>query len=188
MSEPNPSVALLGNDGESRSLHMERFSLSPSSNIRKLRLQVLPRGGINPAALERLLGNTLPQSPQEKISSMPTAYWLGPNDWLLLDPAQEIDRIASALRESANGATSCVTDVTDAWSTIDMAGEDAPARLAEGCSVDLHNCAFPSGRYALTRLQHLSIIIHRLDDTPRFRILVDRSVAQFLRDWLEDER
>ena len=74
--------------------------------------------------------------------------------------------------------------MTDAWSIIDISGEDAAAGLAEGCSVDLHDSAFPSGRYALTRLQHLPVIIHRLDDTPRFRILVDRSVAQFLRDWL----
>ena len=184
MSELNPSFALQGDDGLSWSLQTERLILHAVDDIRKLRLQVLPRGGINPAPLERLLGNTLPQCPQEKVSNMPTAYWLGPNDWLLLDPAQEIDRIASALRESANGATSCVTDVTDAWSIIDISGGDAPARLAEGCSVDLHNSAFPSGRYALTRLQHLSVIIHRLDDTPRFRILVDRSVVQFLRDWL----
>ena len=184
MSELNPSFALQGDDGLSWSLQTERLSLHAVDDIRKLRLQVLPRGGINPAPLERLLGITLPQSPQEKVSNMPTAYWLGPNDWLLLDPAQEIDRIASALRESANGATSCVTDVTDAWSIIDISGEDAPARLAQGCSVDLHNSAFPSGRYALTRLQHLSVIIHRLDDTLRFRVLVDRCVARFLWDWL----
>ena len=150
----------------------------------KLRLQVRPRAGINPAPLETLLGSTLPQSPQEKVNNEPTAYWLAPNDWLLVNPAPDIDSVSSALRDSAGGATAVVTDMTDAWSIIDISGEDAVAGLSEGCSVDLHDSAFPSGRYALTRLQHLPVIIHRLDDTPRFRILVDRSVAQFLRDWL----
>ena len=82
MSELNPSFALQGDDGLSWSLQTERLSLHAVDDIRKLRLQVLPRGGINPAPLERLLGNTLPQSPQEKVSNMPTAYWLGPNDWV----------------------------------------------------------------------------------------------------------
>ena len=89
-----------------------------------------------------------------------------------------------ALRDAVDGATAVVTDMSDAWSIIDISGEDAVARLAQGCSVDLHDSVFPAGRYALTRLQHLSVILHRLDDTPRFRILVDRSVAQFLWDWL----
>ena len=154
---------------------------------RKLRLQVRPRAGINPAPLEKLLGSTLPHSPQERVNNEPTAYWLAPNDWLLVNPAADIDSVSSALRDSAGAATAVVTDMTDAWSIIDISGEDAVARLAEGCSVDFHDNAFPSSRYALTRLQHLPVIIHRLDDTPRFRILVDRSVAQFLRDWLGDE-
>ena len=184
MSELSPSFALQESDGKAMLLQAEHLKLQAINNIRKLRLQARPDPAINPAPLESLLGNILPQSPQEKVSNMPTAYWLGPNDWLLLDPVQEIDRIASALRESTNGATSCVTDVTDAWSIIDMSGEDAPARLAQGCSVDLDDNELPSGRYVLTRLQHLSIIIHRLDNKPRFRVLVDRSVARFLWDWL----
>ena len=151
---------------------------------RKLRLQVRPCARINPALIESPLGITLPQGPQEKVNNEPTAYWLAPNDWLLVNPAPDIDSVSSALRDSAGGATAVVTDMTDAWSIIDISGEDAVARLVEGCSVDFHDEVFPSGRYALTRLQHLSVIIHRLDDTPRFRILVDRSVAQFLRDWL----
>ena len=151
---------------------------------RKLRLQVRPGAGINPAAIESLLGIPLPEGPQEKVNDEPTAYWLGPNDWLLVNPAPDIDSVSSALRDSAGGATAIVTDMTDAWSIIDISGKDAAAGLVEGCSIDLHDSSFPSGCYALTRLQHLPVIIHRLDDTPRFRILVDRSVAQFLQDWL----
>ncbi|MDE0284498.1 MAG: hypothetical protein OXN26_08130 [Gammaproteobacteria bacterium] len=154
---------------------------------RKLRLQVRPRAGVDKNRLEKLLGTILPAGPQEKTKNEASAYWLAPNDWLLVNPAADIDSVASALRDSAGGATAVVTDMTDAWSIIDISGEDAVARLAEGCSVDLHDNVFPSGRYALTRLQHLPVILHRLDDTPRFRILVDRSVAQFLRDWLGDE-
>ena len=183
MPELHPSFALQGNDGQSWSLQTERLSLHAVDNLRKLRLQVRPRAEVDKSRLESLLGTVLPESPQEKVNNEATVYWLGPNDWLLVNPAQDAGSIADALWEAANGATCALTDVSDAWSIIDISGDDAQSRLAEGCSVDLDDNEFPVGRYALTRLQHLSVIIHRLDDTPRFRILVDRSVAQFLRDW-----
>ena len=211
MPELHPTFALQGNDGQLWSLQTERLSLHAVDNIRKLRLQVRPRAEVDKSRLESLLGTVLPdksarsgfgrsknarrvcaregahQSPQEKVNNEAAAYWLGPNDWLLVNPGPDTDNIAHALREAANGATYALTDVSDAWSIIDISGDDAQSRLAEGCSVDLDDDEFPVGRYALTRLQHLSVIIHRLDDTPRYRILVDRSVAQFLRDWLGDE-
>lgn len=215
MSEAAPSDTLQGNDGRTVSLQTQRLSLHAVDDIRKLRLQLRPRAGTNPAPIEDLpgiRGITLPdksarngfgrsqdarrvyaregahQKPQEKANNEPTVYWLGPNDWLLVNPTTDADGLKFALRDAAKGYLSVVTDVTDAWSIIEISGEDAPTRLAEGCSVDFHDELFPSGHCALTRLQHLSVIIHRLDDTPRFRILVDRSVAQFLRHWLEDER
>ena len=184
MPEQIPSFALQGDNGASWSLQTEQLGLNAVDNIRKLRLQVRPRAEVDKGRLEKLLGTVLPESPQEKVNNEATAYWLGPNDWLLLDPAQEIDRIAGALREASGSATAVVTYMTDAWSIIEISGEGALSRLAEGCSVDFHDSELPAGHYVLTRLQHLSVIIHRLDDTPRFRILVDRSVAQYLRDWL----
>lgn len=184
MLDWRPSFALQEKDGKSLLSETGRLRLEAVNGIRKLRLQVRPRAEVDKSRLERLLGTILPGGPQENINNDAPAYWLAPNDWLLVNPAPDIDSISSALRDSAGGATVVITDMTDAWSIIDISGEDAVARLAEGCSVDLHNSAFPAGCYALTRLQHLSVIIHRLDDTRRFRILVDRSVAQFLRDWL----
>ena len=188
MFDINPSFALQGSDGQSWLLQTERLVLQAVNNIRKLRLQTRPGAELNTTSLERLTGTVLPAGPQEMVDSELSAYWLAPNDWLLVNPASDIDSIDSALQDSSNEITYAVTDVTDAWSIIDISGEDAPARLAEGCSVDFHDSVFPTGRYALTRLQHLSVIIHRLDDPPRFRILVDRSLARFLRDWLGNER
>ena len=184
MFDINPSFALQGSNGQSWLLQTERLVLQAVDNIRKLRLQTRPGAELNTTPLERLTGTVLPPGPQEMVDSEFSAYWLAPNDWLLVNPASDIDSIDSALQDSSNKVTYVVTDVTDAWSIIDISGEDAVARLAEGCSVDLDGNAFPSGRYALTRLQHLSVIIHRMDDTPRFRVLVDRSMARFLRDWL----
>ena len=183
MFDINTSFALQGNDGQLWLLQTERLKLQAVNDIRKLRLQARPGAELNTTSLERLTGILLPAGPQEKVDNELSAYWLAPNDWLLVNPASDIDSIKTALQDSSNEVTFVVTDLTDAYSIIDISGEDAVARLAEGCSVDLDGKAFPSGRYVLTRLQHLSVIIHRLDDTPRFRILVDRCVARFLWDW-----
>lgn len=185
MPDLDPSFALQGPGGRAWSLQTDRLRLQAVNDVCKLRLQVNPHADVNPAPLEGLIGITLPANPQEKANDEHPAFWLAPNDWLLVNPATGIGGIETALRESANGAASCVTDVSDAYSIVDISGEDAAAKLAEGCSVDLDHRVFPSGRYALTRLQRLPVIIHRLDDTPRFRVLVDRSTARYLRDWFQ---
>lgn len=187
MPDLKPSFALQGTDGRSWLFETERLKLQAVNDVRKLRLQVKPHAELDPTPLEALIGITLPANPREKADEEHPAFWLAPNDWLLVNPVTAIDNIDIALKEAANGATSCVTDVSDAYSIIDISGEDAAPKLAEGCSVDLDDKVFPSGRYVLTRLQHLSVIIHRLDGAGKFRVLVDRSMARFLRDWLGDD-
>ena len=184
MFDGSPCYALQGSDGQAMLLQTEQLMLQAVNDVRKLRVQARPGAGINPARFENLTDIVLPAGPQEKTGQDRSIYWLAPNDWLLLNPAADADSIKSALRDSANGVTTTVTDVTAAWSIIDISGEGAVAKLAEGCSVDFLDEVFPPGRYALTRLQHLPVIIHPQDDTPRFRILVDRSVAHYLWDWL----
>ena len=184
MSEHGPGQALQDNAGQALLLETQQFSMQARNAVRKLRLQARPDATLRAGALESLLGCALPQGPLEQVGVAPTAYWLAPNDWLLLSPAADTDAFSIALREASGGATTVVTEQTDAWNVIDLSGDQAPARLAQGCALDLHPGAFPSGRYALTRLQHLAVILHRLDDAPRFRILVERSVARFLWDWL----
>ena len=184
MFDACPCFALQGDDGQSWPLHSEQLVLQAVNDVRKLRLQARPGAEVNPVPLESLIGGVLPSDPLDTTEQESSIYWLAPNDWLLLNPKTDIGNIRNALQASSNGTTSLVTDVTDAYAIIDISGRDAAAKLAEGCSVDLDDKVFPSGRYVLTRLQHLSVIIHRLDNTPRFRVLADRSVVRFLRDWL----
>lgn len=184
MFDAAPCHALQESDGRALRWQTERLLLQAVNGIPKLRLQTRPGAQVNPAPLETLAGIVLPAGPQEKAAAGSAVYWLAPNDWLLLEPATDAGSIGNALQQADAGAASVITDVTDAWSIIDMSGEDAAAKLAEGCSVDLDGRLFVSGSYALTRLQRLSVIIHRLDDPPRFRILTDRSTARFLWDWL----
>ena len=164
--------------------HNEHFTLQAVAGIPKLRLQVRPGAKLNPEPLQRLLGSALPDNPQEQTSLENACYWLSPNDWLLLNPTADPDSIKTALQDACAHVTCAVTDVSDAWSVIDLSGAAVAAKLAQGCALDFDARAFLPGHYALTRLQHLAVIIHRLDAATQFRLLTDRSVARYLQDWL----
>ena len=150
MSEPKPSFALLGNDGKSRLSETGRLRLEAVNGIHKLRLQVSPRAGINPVPLEGLPGITLPAGPQEKVDTEFSAYWLAPDDWLLVNPAADADSIKIALRDAVGGATAVVTDMTDAWSIIDISGDGCRSKTGcKGVRSTSMTAYFPTGRYAI---------------------------------------
>ena len=169
-------------------LQTENLTLQVRDGIPKLRLQVRPGASLKQAPLKRLFGTTLPDNPQENTDSEQAIYWLSPNDWLLLNPPADPDSIKTTLQNASSNATCAVTDVSDAWSIIDLSGAAAPATLAQGCSVDFHDSAFPPGHYTLTRLHHHPTIIHRYQGSDHYMylILLDNSSIHDLISALED--
>ena len=77
------------------------------------------------------------------------------------------------------------TDLSDALVTIALEGPDAGAVLARGCGLDLRAGSFGAQACARTRLAQLPVLIRR-PAASRFELVVDRSAAQYLQDWLVD--
>ena len=184
MCEWTPAYSLQTDEGGPLAHSRGDFTLRAVNGMRKVRVQALPGSEVDAAVLADAVRARCPESPQEPVTALKTAYWLSPNDWLVLDTDEEEGRLEAALRSIARGNEWAVTDVSDAFSIIELTGTGASASLREGCSVDLDVHIFPPGRYALTRLQTLPVVLHRLDAAHRFRVLVDRSYAGFLWDWL----
>lgn len=184
MCEWTPVYSLQADAGVPLAHSGDDFTLRAINGLRKVRIQASPSAVVDVVVLAGALGASFPESPQEPVATLKTAYWQAPNDWLILDSDEEEGSLEVALRSIARGNEWVVTDVSDAVSVIELAGNGASARLREGCSVDLDVRAFPPGRYALTRLQNLPVTLHRVDGAHRFRLLVDRSYARFLWDWL----
>jgi sarcosine oxidase subunit gamma len=103
-----------------------------------------------------------------------TVLWLGPDEWLVLGAI-----------EADFPAAGAAVDVSAARTAFELAGDDAPEVLAQGCSVDLDPAVFTPGRCAQTLLARAQVILHRPDETT-FRILVRPSFADYLRAWLRD--
>ena len=108
--------------------------------------------------------------------------WLGPDQWLILLRAAD----AAALARALAGHAASVVDVSDLRAVFELAGPRARDALRKGCAIDLHPRVFGPGDCALTALARVRVALCQLDDRPAYRILIERSYAVYLWDWLVD--
>jgi sarcosine oxidase subunit gamma len=154
------------------------------------RLQVNLRGDAGDAALTTALHSVTGLRLPGEANSFTTAgelacLWLGPNEWLILGPGGGEIEITGRLRGALGHAHAAVTDVSEARTTIVVAGPRARELLAKGVSVDLHPRVFGPGQCAQTGLAGANIILRQTDDRPSYEILVLDSFAEHLWQWLE---
>ncbi|HMO08622.1 MAG TPA: sarcosine oxidase subunit gamma [Paracoccaceae bacterium] len=69
-----------------------------------------------------------------------------------------------------------VTDQSDGWVCLSLAGDGSVAVLARLVPLDLRDAAFPPGRAARSALNHLPLILWREPDG--FRLMTFRSMAR----------
>jgi sarcosine oxidase subunit gamma len=137
------------------------------------------------AAAELVIGPPLPLRPSTVTAGNGRwVLWLGPDEWLVV--GADGDSIEAPLRAALAGSTASVVDVSAARTCFEVAGSNAREVLASGCSIDLHPRVFGPGRCVQTLLARVPVILHQLDDDPRFRIMVRPSFAEWLAAWFED--
>ncbi|MCB2129203.1 MAG: sarcosine oxidase subunit gamma [Rhodobacteraceae bacterium] len=71
-----------------------------------------------------------------------------------------------------------ITDQSDGWARLRLAGSGAETVLARLVALDLRPGAFPEGSVARTGLGHMMMILRR-DGADAFEIMVFRSMAAF---------
>lgn len=117
--------------------------------------------------------------------------WLGPDEWLIVvggggeEPESDASAFCARLDAAFRGHFVTVTDVSDAWCVLRLAGPAATEVLAKGCGLDIHARALPPGKVARSLLAKADVILHRLKPDA-FEIYVARSYADYLWRWLED--
>ena len=139
----------------------------------------------------RVLDLLLPTEPNTAATkNRVTALWLGPDQWLLVCPADDSTLFIGSLQEALADSPCAITDVSDGRTALWLEGPSAREVLAKGCPLDLHPRAFPPGSCAQTLLGKADVLLHlRADDPspgPSFDLYVGRSFAHYLWAWLED--
>ncbi|WP_019806748.1 sarcosine oxidase subunit gamma [Saccharomonospora halophila] len=134
------------------------------------------------------LGVLPPHQPGEvAVAGELAVLWLGPDEWLVLAPEGESERLQDVLRTAIGDEFGSVTDVSGKRTVLEISGPDTRDLLAKGCAVDLHPRAFGRDRCASTMLARAQVVLVCRDvDTPVFRVLVRSSFARYLADWLTD--
>ena len=128
---------------------------------------------------------TLPTEPGSwKAGFGASAYWLGPDEWLLVVVDGEQPRVEQQLREATSGRLS-VVDVSGGFIHVNLAGDDAGKLLQKSSPYDFHPRNFPPGRCVQTAFAQAGALIAAAEDGS-FDMVFRRSYADYLVDWIND--
>ena len=120
-------------------------------------------------ALHAAHGLAVPGPGQTTESDDAEAIWFGRALVLLAGPAPDASLAAHA----------ALTDQSDAWAVVELAGDDAAAVLARLTPLDLRASRFPVGATARSELAHMAASVTRTGEQA-FRVMVFRAFAQTL--------
>jgi sarcosine oxidase, subunit gamma len=160
--------------------------------LTQLDIRLDPADILARTAIESVVG-PLPLEPNSVHGGAEAAVlWLGPDEWLIVGPADETAAAAlerqlrTELAAAPDAGPVAILDVSANRTTLELDHADARAVLAGGCSIDLHPRAFGPGRCAQTLVARAQVILWQLDDRPTYRLLVRPSFAAYLAAWLTD--
>ena len=162
-----------------RSLKLERLTNVGYLNI---------RGDANDSAFVELVGEScgvqLPTAANAVNGDDSRIYWLGPDEWLLMGGVDSIDAIAETLSQKTADLHVAVNKLHGGQIAYRLAGESARQLLAKGCTLDLHPSVFGVGSCAQTALAKAAVLISPLATGQGYEIIVRRSFADYLWQWL----
>jgi sarcosine oxidase, subunit gamma len=151
-------------------------------------------------AVRAATGHALPARRRIAGSLGDGAGWMAPDELLLHVPYAEAPDRTAALEAALAAHHHLAACVSDARAGFRLAGPSAREVLASGAPVDLHPAAFGPGDLRRTRLGQVAAAFWMPDPNPDpqpgtrpdgpgdgtevFELVVFRSVAGFVHDWL----
>ncbi|HEX4584382.1 MAG TPA: sarcosine oxidase subunit gamma family protein [Burkholderiaceae bacterium] len=166
----------------------ERVRLQERAFLGHISLRCDPADAGVTASVEGALQCNLPRIPNtyHVARAGHKVLWLGPDEWLVVTPEGREDTLAQSLRMAAGDGFATVIELGSGQTVIEISGERAREVIAKGCPLDLHPRAFGPGRCAQSRLARTLVTLAQLDDAPTFELIVRRSFADYLWQWLSD--
>jgi sarcosine oxidase subunit gamma len=116
-----------------------------------------------------------------------SALWLGPDEWMLLAPADDEDALADAVETALAGVPHALVSVGNREVATEFFGPRVADVLNAGCPLDLDMSAFPVGMCTRTVLGKAQIVLWRTG-AEVFQLHVWRSFFPYVRDFLIEAR
>jgi sarcosine oxidase subunit gamma len=129
------------------------------------------------AAVQSVLGANIPTTPRCVQNGAITVACLAPGRWLATGARDS--NLPARLAKTLQGLAA-VTDQSDMWETLVVAGPTARDRLSRVVQIDLNDPIFAVGHLALTRAGQLDVRLWRCG-AETYEISVTRSFSENLR-------
>lgn len=107
------------------------------------------------ALIAALIGTPAP-GPARMGGATLTAFWMGPDQWMLSAPVETHEDLAEQVKAQAKGASS-VTDQTGAWCRFDLSG-DGLAEVLERLT-NANTRAFTGGEAQRAAVEHMGCFL-----------------------------
>ena len=138
------------------------------------------------AALEFAFGVDFPRDACRAVTKVRrSVLWLGPDEWLLMEPDGQTDALFKTLTDALRGEPASVVEVSDRQVAIGVSGQKAAETLNAFNALDLHEDAFPVGMCTRTLFGKAEIVLWRTAPDA-FHIDVWRSFAPYVLGCLDE--
>ncbi len=136
-------------------------------------------------AVEAAAGTSLPVEPCTwSRTEDATAYWLGPDEWLLIVPNGREGHVEQRLRETLEGAFS-VVDTSGGHCMLNLSGPRKGEVMQKSSPYDFHPRNFSPGRCVQTTFAQATALVAANADGS-FDLVIRRSYADYVRQWIAD--
>ena len=163
------------------------FVISDHSELGQVNIRGDIKDGLFIDNMREILGHELPtDSNTVTVGERFIILCLGENEWLIITPENEEREVIATLRNKMDGILTSFTDVSSSQCIIRVTGSHVRNVFAKGCSLDLHSRSFGVGKCAQSLIASVGVIIRQIDSTPSFELIVRRSFAEYLVNWLYD--
>ena len=113
--------------------------------------------------------------------------WLGPDEWLIVAPLDQSNRVEAAVRENLIDQFATLTRIGSAQTIIRVSGLHAIEFLSRGIAIDLDPSCFKPGQCVQTIMAHANVtVLNHSQEESIFDLIVRRSFADHLWRWLLD--
>lgn len=163
----------------------ERLTVSERPFLGHLNLRGSPRSQPFVRGCSDVLGYALPRKPNTSAANAHSAaFWLGPEEWLILTPPDQQGPLAGRLEAALERRFFALNDVSSGHTVVALSGAAAPEVISRGCGIDVHGKAFEVGHCAQTAFAKTGLLLCKWSGSPSFELVIRRSFADYLWLWL----
>lgn len=130
-----------------------------------------------------LTGAINSRTSSQEGAAMRTALRLGPEEWMLITAADEVDERCEAISAALAGVAHSLVDVSHRDVSFSVEGPGADVVVNAGCPIDLSERAFPAGSATRTILGKAEIVLAR-PAADSFTVTTWRSFAPYVQGFL----